>query len=90
MKRKEPTKSFRMTMIMIVMIQIEKNLWSMLFTQMWLSAVMIKQGHFKEKLVFNVRNWLNILIKFVHMWVIFTHLKLWVAVARHNFRWVKI
>ena len=22
--------------------------------------------------------------------VIFTHLKLWVAVARHNFKWVKI
>ena len=25
-----------------------------------------------------------------HIWVIFTHLKLWVAVARHNFKWVKI
>ena len=24
------------------------------------------------------------------MGVIFTHLKLWVAVARHNFKWVKI
>ena len=23
------------------------------------------------------------------IWLIFTHLKLWVAVARHNFRWVK-
>ena len=22
--------------------------------------------------------------------VIFTHLKLWVAIARHNFKWVKI
>ena len=24
------------------------------------------------------------------VWVILTHLKLWVAVARHNFIWVKI
>ena len=23
------------------------------------------------------------------IWLIFTHLKLWVAVARHNFKWVK-
>ena len=24
------------------------------------------------------------------IWVIFTHLMLWGAVARHNFKWVKI
>ena len=24
------------------------------------------------------------------LWVIFIHLKLWIAVARHNFKWVKI
>ena len=30
------------------------------------------------------------LIQTVQMQVIFTHLKLWVAVARHNFKWVKI
>ena len=24
------------------------------------------------------------------VWVIFTHLKLWVAVATHNFKWVKM
>ena len=24
------------------------------------------------------------------IWVIFAHLKLWVAVARHNFKWVEI
>ena len=23
------------------------------------------------------------------IWVIFSHLKLWVAAARHNFKWVK-
>ena len=23
------------------------------------------------------------------IWVIFTHLKLWVAIARHNFKWMK-
>ena len=26
----------------------------------------------------------------VHIWIIFTHLKLWLASARHNFKWVKI
>ena len=24
------------------------------------------------------------------IWIIFTHLKLWIASARHNFKWVKI
>ena len=28
--------------------------------------------------------------KIIQIWVIFTHLKLWVAIARHNFKWVKI
>ena len=27
---------------------------------------------------------------FFQIWIIFTHLKLWVASARHNFKWVKI
>ena len=30
------------------------------------------------------------IIELVQMWVIFKHLKLWVAVARHNLKWVKI
>ena len=29
-------------------------------------------------------------IQIVHIYDIFTNLKLWVAVARHNFKWVKI
>ena len=29
-------------------------------------------------------------LKFEQIWVIFTHLKMWVAVANHNFKWVKI
>ena len=27
---------------------------------------------------------------FCPIWIIFTHLKLWIASARHNFKWVKI
>ena len=27
---------------------------------------------------------------FYQIWIIFTHLKLWIASARHNFKWVKI
>ena len=27
---------------------------------------------------------------FCRIWIIFTHLKLWIASARHNFKWVKI
>ena len=27
---------------------------------------------------------------FCQIWIIFTHLKLWIASARHNFKWVKI
>ena len=27
---------------------------------------------------------------FFQIWIIFTHLKLWIASARHNFKWVKI
>ena len=27
---------------------------------------------------------------FCKIWIIFTHLKLWIATARHNFKWVKI
>ena len=30
------------------------------------------------------------LFMLLEMAYIFTHLKLWVAIARHNFRWVKI
>ena len=26
---------------------------------------------------------------FCQIWIIFTHLKLWIASARHNFKWVK-
>ena len=29
-------------------------------------------------------------LKIKHIWIIFTHLKLLVAVATHNFKWVKI
>ena len=31
-----------------------------------------------------------VLILVAYILVIFTHLKLWVAVARYNFKWVKI
>ena len=30
------------------------------------------------------------LLPFCHICIIFTHLKLWIALARHNFKWVKI
>ena len=29
-------------------------------------------------------------LKFLKIWVIFGHLKLWIAVARRNFKWMKI
>ena len=29
-------------------------------------------------------------LKFLQIWVISTHLKLWMAAARHNFKWVEI
>ena len=32
----------------------------------------------------------NICAQIKQIWVIFSHLKLWVAVARHNFKWLKI
>ena len=28
-------------------------------------------------------------LKLLQIWVIFTHLELWVVVARHNYKWVK-
>ena len=28
-------------------------------------------------------------LKLLQKWAIFSHLKFWVAVARHNFKWVK-
>ena len=31
-----------------------------------------------------------ILIEFIHMQLIFTHLELWLAVARHDFKWVEM
>ena len=34
-------------------------------------------------------NFAYILIQIVHIHVIVTHLKLWVAIARHNFKWMK-
>ena len=43
------------------------------------------------------RSFFNFLNSFANVWsqtklrwVIFAHLKLWIAVARHNFKWVKI
>ena len=30
------------------------------------------------------------LTSILSIWIIFTHLKLWIASARHNFKWVKI
>ena len=33
---------------------------------------------------------LNVLSQIKQISVIFTHLKLWIAIARHNFKWVKI
>ena len=42
------------------------------------------------KCVFENQNLQKISSQIERILVIFTHLKLWVAVARHNFKWVKI
>ena len=47
-------------------------------------SLSLKQDNFKEF------DWHMFWDKFDIMQVIFTHLKLWVAVATHNFKWVKI
>ena len=43
-----------------------------------------------------MNEWLNIKDlqmfgpELLQIWVCFTHLKMWVTVARHNFKWVKM
>ena len=38
----------------------------------------------------NLQDLHMVVLKIKKIWVIFTHLKLWVAAARHNFKLVKI
>ena len=33
---------------------------------------------------------IDIFFQIVQIWVISSHLKLWLAVARHNFKWLEI
>ena len=35
-------------------------------------------------------NFEKIWLPFCQIWIIFTYLRLWIASARHNFKWVKI
>ena len=39
-----------------------------------------------HELVIFERSWPS----FCEIWINFTHLKIWIAAARHNFKWVKI
>ena len=48
-----------------------------------------KQEKFDWKMSFKFAGLTNVWIHIVQMYVIFIHLKLWVAAARHNFKWVK-
>ena len=43
-----------------------------------------------KRRVFNHQDLKMVGTQIKQIWIIFTHLKLWVAVARHNFKWVKI
>ena len=38
----------------------------------------------------NLGRFANVWFQIILRWVIFAHLKLWDAVARHNFKWAKI
>ena len=44
----------------------------------------------KKKCDINQQDLKRIDRHFFQIWIIFTHLKLWIASARHNFKWVKI
>ena len=46
--------------------------------------------HVKDKMWHQSAIFENSCSPFCQIWIIFTHLKLWVASARHNFKWVKI
>ena len=51
-------------------------------------SVCSSKRKFVRELNKKLRNWHCILIQIAHIEVYFTHLKLWIAVARHNFKWV--
>ena len=59
-----------------------------LFNLFW--AVKIKSQLLGLKSVFWKHPILLILGLKLYKQILFTHLKLWVAVARHNFKWVKV
>ena len=46
--------------------------------------------HVKDKMCHQSAIFENSWPPFCQIWIIFTHLKLWIASARHNFKWVKI
>ena len=46
--------------------------------------------HVKDKMWHQSAIFENSWPLFCQIWIIFTHLKLWIASARHNFKWVKI
>ena len=41
-------------------------------------------------IVFTTSRFANVWSQIIQMWLIFTHMKLWFAVARHTFKWVRI
>ena len=46
--------------------------------------------HVKDKRWHKPEIFKNSYPPFCQIWIIFTHFKLWIASARHNFKWVKI
>ena len=46
--------------------------------------------HVKDQMWHQSARYKNSWPPFCQIWIIFTHLKLWIASARHNFKWVKI
>ena len=46
--------------------------------------------HVKDKMWHQSARFKNSWPPFCQIWIIFTHLKLWIASARHYFKWVKI
>ena len=47
-------------------------------------------NHVKDKMWQQSARFENSWPPFCQIWIIFTHLKLWIASARHKFKWVKI
>ena len=57
------------------------------FYSVWLSEQITVIGN--KRNVYNFK-FENVCFQIAQKWVIFTPFKLWVAVATHNFEWVKI